>query len=345
MTFRDVEDGQVGLVFRRGPLQMLVMAEQRLGVTVPMGELVHARTISELAQVVVDIEGRTTWTTASCVQEGDRSRPRLWFFPDLQGSAYRVRHLARCLGADQPVWSFESPLLAGEPNRFTSLDTFVANHLTDLLAAQPEGPYWLGGYSFGGICAYEAARQLRRDGHDVAMLAVVDVGPGYRGPNWREDRVPFRPWFGVETPPPAGASIRAQLAHYRAMVGRSPAGAARHAMVRSGMYRYVDPLRFRLDLREHGRVRPEWRLWYAWEEHWRLGVKSWDRTRGYDGRMDLLWASLTGSTDNSMGWSPVVPDLHIHRFDGFHDELLEEVGAPGLAAALRAVIDDRLTGR
>jgi thioesterase domain-containing protein len=58
--------------------------------------------------------------------------------------------------------------------------------------------------------------------------------------------------------------------------------------------------------------------------------------------MDLLWASQTGSTDNSLGWGPYVPDLHIHRFDGFHDDLLEEKDAPKLGAALRAVIDARL---
>jgi acyl-coenzyme A synthetase/AMP-(fatty) acid ligase/thioesterase domain-containing protein/acyl carrier protein len=325
--------------------QMLVMAEQRTGITVPMGELIRARTVRDLAAVMLDLDGSADRSTASCVQTGDESaRPRLWFVHDLQGSAYRVRHLARHLGPDQPVWSFESPLLAGEPNRFTSLDTFAANYVADLLAAQPEGPYWLGGYSFGGICAFEMARQMRRDGHEVAFLGVVDVGPGYRGPNWSERRIPFRPWFGVEKPPPEGSTAAQQVAHYRDMALRSRVGLARHAMVRSGLYRVVDPVRFRADIWAHGRVRPEWRLWYAWEEHWKLGVRSWDRTRRYDGRMDLMWASRTGSTDNSLGWGAYVPDLHIHRFDGFHDHLLEEKDSPRLGAALRAVLDDRIAG-
>lgn len=326
--------------------QMLVAVEQRLGVTVPMGELVHARTLRELVQVVGRLRAQEPTTTAACVQAGDESaRPRLWFVHDLQGSAYRVRHLARHLGADQPVWSFESPLLAGEPNRFTSLDTFAANYLRDLVAAQPEGPYWLAGYSFGGICAYEMARQLRREGRDVEFVGVVDVGPGYRGPGWSSHRSPFRPWFGVEKPPEEGAGLAEQFRHYRAMVQRSPKGAARHLMVRSGLARVVDPLRFRNDLRRNGRVRPEWRLWYAWEQHWRLAAKAWNRASTYDGTMDLFWADDTASADSTMGWGPLVGDLRIHRFPGDHLGLLEERGAAQLASALRAAIDARLATR
>ena len=44
-------------------------------------------------------------------------------------------------------------------------------------AVQPEGPYHLCGWSMGGLIAYEMTRFLRRDGDEVAFLAVVDQGP------------------------------------------------------------------------------------------------------------------------------------------------------------------------
>lgn len=324
--------------------QMLVQLEHTLGVTVPMGELVHARTVRELAEVVERLRAAQDAepSTAACVQEGDpATRPRLWFVHDLQGSAYRVRHLAEALGPDQPVWSFESPLLRGGPNPFTSLDTFAARYVTDLLEAQPDGPYLLGGYSFGGITAYEMARQLRRDGHEVALLAVVDVGPGYRGPGHHGNRSPFRPWFGVAPPPPPDAGPADRLRHYTSMVRTSPAGALRHLMVRTGVSRVVDPLRFADDLRRHGRVRPEWRLWYAWETHWRLAARAWDRTSPWPGTLELFWADDTPSADSTMGWGPLVDDLQIHRFAGDHLGILEPRGAAALATALRPVLDER----
>lgn len=326
--------------------QMLVMAEQRLDITIPMSELVHARTLRQLTDVAVRIEARhdSDPSTVACVQQGDANRPRLWFLHDLPGSAYRVRHLAAELGPTQPVWSFESPLLRGEPNTFGDLDGFVARYLADLRAEQPEGPYWLAGYSFGGPCAYEMATQLRAQGEEVALLAIIDTGPGYRGPNWSGRHSPPWPYFGVPMPPPEGSTATEVARHYADMVKRSPLAAARHLTLRTGAARRIDAVRFASDLRRHGRVRPEWRLWYAWEEHWALATKAWDRTKPYDGRLDLLWASLTGSTDGSMGWDPLVSDLRIHRFEGFHDHLLEEAGAPAVAAVLREIIDELSDG-
>ena len=329
--------------------QMLIHVERETGVIVPMGELVHARTVRTLADVVDrhrDVRGHPA-PLVSCVQRGDAAaRPQLWFVPDLQGSAFRVRHLAEALGADQPVWSFESPLVAGEPNPFTRLETFAARLLTDLRRVQPEGPYWLSGYSFGGICAYEMARQLELDGEAVAFVSVVDVGPGYRGPGWSATKSPGRPWFGVAKPPPAGSSAFEAVRHYLEMVSTSRSGALRHLMVRTGVARVVDPIRFRADLRRHGRVRPEWRLWYAWEEHWKLAAKHWDRASAYPGTMDLFWEATTGSVDSTMGWSALIGDLRIHRFavgaDGDHDAILEPAGARALGPVLRSVIDERL---
>ena len=186
------------------------------------------------------------------------------------------------------------------------------------------------------------ARQLRAAGHEVAFVGVVDVGPSYRGPNWTNRHSPPWPYFGVPIPPPPGASASEVVQHYAEMARRSPRGLARHLTLRTGAARPIDHVRFAADLRRHGRVRPEWRLWYAWEEHWKLAVRAWDRTYRYDGTIHLLWASLTGSTDGTMGWGPLVRDLQIHHFDGFHDELLEPAGAPALAAALRPVLDEAI---
>ena len=113
----------------------------------------------------------------------------------------------------------------------------------------------------------------------------------------------------------------------------------KHLMVRSGFSRLVDPMRFRADLRRFGRVRPEWRLWYAWEEHWRLAAKGWNRSSKYPGRVDLFWASTSASADASMGWSDLVEQLEIHRFEGHHSGTLDVGGADALAAALRSAID------
>ena len=111
-------------------------------------------------------------------------------------------------------------------------------------------------------------------------------------------------------------------------------------MVRAGVAERVDPLRFAADIRRHGRVRPEWRLWYAWNEHWKLSATAWDRSKPYHGRVDLFWASDTPSADNSQGWGSLVDDLVIHRFNGDHDSLLEPRGVAPLAQVLRSRLEE-----
>src|SRR4029077_3089557 len=45
----------------------------------------------------------------------------------------------------------------------------------ELTAFQPDGPYFLGGYSFGGLVAYEMAQQLSARGQQVAFLGLIDA--------------------------------------------------------------------------------------------------------------------------------------------------------------------------
>lgn len=58
--------------------------------------------------------------------------------------------------------------------RMTSVEAIAARYLRELRSVRPEGPYLLCGYSFGGIIAYEMAVRLRRQGHEVPLLILLD---------------------------------------------------------------------------------------------------------------------------------------------------------------------------
>ena len=51
----------------------------------------------------------------------------------------------------------------------------ATDYLAALRAVQPEDPYLLGGWSFGGIIAFEMAQQLEAQGQKVALLALMDA--------------------------------------------------------------------------------------------------------------------------------------------------------------------------
>ncbi|HEV7786996.1 MAG TPA: thioesterase domain-containing protein, partial [Thermoanaerobaculia bacterium] len=86
--------------------------------------------------------------------------------------------LARHVGADQPFFGLQSRGLNDDSNPFTTLPEMAAHYVAELRRVQPEGPYHLGGWSFGGLAAFEMACQLAEQGQEVAFLAVLDTGPG-----------------------------------------------------------------------------------------------------------------------------------------------------------------------
>ncbi len=84
--------------------------------------------------------------------------------------------LSRSLGNDQPVYGLQAPGLDGG-TPISRMEDLAARYVADILAFQPEGPYYLEGMSFGGMVALEMAQQLRALGKEVALVALVDTYP------------------------------------------------------------------------------------------------------------------------------------------------------------------------
>ena len=63
------------------------------------------------------------------------------------------------------------------------------DYLAELRTVQPQGPYLLGGFSGGGIAAFEMARQLRAEGQEVGALILLDTPLPYRDPITAADKL------------------------------------------------------------------------------------------------------------------------------------------------------------
>ncbi|KAK9709436.1 hypothetical protein K7432_009045 [Basidiobolus ranarum] len=81
------------------------------------------------------------------------------------------------------LYSISDPTL-GTNESFDSIEMFAMRYLTAIRRVQPKGPYYLNGYSFGGLIAFEMARQLEAQGHEVARVTVIDtMAPNTLPPN------------------------------------------------------------------------------------------------------------------------------------------------------------------
>lgn len=79
------------------------------------------------------------------------------------------------LGADQPVYGFFHHGSEGEVIRFKSVKQMTKAYLDQILTVSPEGPYYLIGFSFGGIIAFDIALQLQKANKKVPILVLIDT--------------------------------------------------------------------------------------------------------------------------------------------------------------------------
>ena len=105
------------------------------------------------------------------------------------GNVLNLRHLAAHLGSDQPVYAIQAKGLYGEDTPHRRFEEMAEDYLRELREVQPEGPYLLGGFSGGGITAFEMAQQLTAQGEEVAALILLDSIPSTWPEPTRRDRL------------------------------------------------------------------------------------------------------------------------------------------------------------
>lgn len=99
----------------------------------------------------------------------------LFLIHSIAGELTWMKHLANQLPPEWPLYGFAAPGLNSDAPFFYCLEAMAAAYLRDIRRQQPHGPYLLGGYSMGGVVAYEIARQLQAMGETVALLVVIDA--------------------------------------------------------------------------------------------------------------------------------------------------------------------------
>jgi amino acid adenylation domain-containing protein len=105
-----------------------------------------------------------------------RLQPRqpLFLVHPVGGNVLCYADLARSLGAGQPVYGLQALGLAEGQAPQQTVEEMAASYVAALRETQPHGPYRLGGWSAGGVIAYEMAQQLRRAGEEIELLALLD---------------------------------------------------------------------------------------------------------------------------------------------------------------------------
>lgn len=97
----------------------------------------------------------------------------LFLFPDGSGSATSYAPLPK-ISPDMVVFGLNCPYQQRPQDMTCSIDDLTPSYIAEIRRRQPHGPYSFGGWSAGGICAFDAAQQLDREGEQVERLLLID---------------------------------------------------------------------------------------------------------------------------------------------------------------------------
>jgi len=161
-------------------LRVAARVEKQLGRSLPISSFLQAPTLE--AQALLLERGSGQACIPLVVAGPGASHPPVFFIHGLGGDVFGFARLARELGPDQPVFGIRAMDMDGCRAPFEHLEGMAVAYVDEIMAAQPEGAYYLAGYSLGGWIAYEIAHELKRRGKRVAMLALFDTHPNCQVP-------------------------------------------------------------------------------------------------------------------------------------------------------------------
>jgi acyl transferase domain-containing protein/thioesterase domain-containing protein len=102
------------------------------------------------------------------------SLPPFFLVAGMFGNVLNLRHLSAHLGSEQPVYAVQARGLHGDDRPHHRFEDMARDYLVEIRKIQPNGPYLLGGFSGGGLTAFEMAQQLEAAGEKTAALIMLD---------------------------------------------------------------------------------------------------------------------------------------------------------------------------
>ena len=156
-------------------VSLITEIQKQCGQSLPLTTLFQAPTIEQLASVLRQHISFPSWSPLVEIQPHGSQRPLFCVHPG-GGNVFPYYHFAQYLGSDQPFYAFQALGLDGQQEPHTTVEDTAACYIEAMRVVQPEGPYLLAGWSYGGTVAFEMASRLLAQGQQVALLALLDSG-------------------------------------------------------------------------------------------------------------------------------------------------------------------------
>jgi thioesterase domain-containing protein/acyl carrier protein len=304
-------------------VRLFALIEKRLGRKLPLTAVFQGATVEHLAAVLRQQAVPGPPSSLVALQPGGSKRPLFLVHP-AGGHVFPYVHLAQLLGPEQPCYGLQSRGVEDGQDPHTRIEDMAAYYIEAMQTVQPTGPYLLGGWSMGGVVAFEMAQQLDAQGQLVALLALLDgriPSPDTTFPEQNEEAISLvERYFGISFGPLESMAELPEDEQLAVMLDEAKsAGLVPEELDVGQARRFVTLLKNDLHATQ------------TYELH------------SYPGCISFFKASETlegPSTDPTMGWSDWARGgVDVHVVPGNHANLMYEPHVEVLAQKLTACLD------
>lgn len=161
-----------------GGLKLFTRIHREFGVELPLATLFQAPTLRLLSRRIDRVAERKTGPEIlTKIATGEPAETPLFLVHGGDGGTLFYRDFAERIKGAGNIYTIESPMLLDRSldGPAESIEATASEYIRQILELVPSGPVALGGYSFGGVVAYEMARQLYEAGKQVEWLYLFDT--------------------------------------------------------------------------------------------------------------------------------------------------------------------------
>jgi len=269
--------------------------------------------------------------------------PPLFLVHGLGGGIVDYGDLAHQICPDLPVYGIQDLGLDEKEDIHLSIEEMAERYIQAIRSIQPDGPYYLGGYCFGGVVAYEIARQLGTQGIETALLAILEGYAPVVVDSKQQRRLSNLKGFLLNFPYWLRDFVRLERAKKKTRILR-----LFRSLLQSVVFLVYRP--DRIDLRDF----VDQDIEQIPEIHRRIMESHLRAQRTYvpqkiSGRITLFRVrglSPFRSYDSTMGWSSLTETgVDVHMIEGAHFNILMKPQVDALAEKLRASLECARSGR
>ena len=319
--------------------RVFAQIDKRIMKGLPITLLFQYPTVAALGEVIEGQRPSDSWSALVPIKTGG-SRPPFYCVHGGAGHVFNYQKLADYLADDQPFYGIQPPSWTGHRVKPPKVAELAEKYVAEICQFQPEGPYYLGGFCFGGMVVYEMARLLQAAGHEVALLALIEPSalgdrqslfipqPAGNGP-----QVGNMPLFGFDKNVPTSVLGKIRRAGYGFIIR------SRRSLIRA--IQRVKRFAFGLYVSSGAPILRRHRDYYLMEFVTGKSRKLYQPDGTFKGQLDMFMIRRNRFLNQTLGWDKVASNgVKMCQFPTHHIGVIQEPYVQEVAAALQARLDE-----